>query len=72
MMGQDRSDNILITIIHIIICLTMLMLIPGCSHSQDQVLTLCKERQMDDDLRLHGNPYESLNRKNYIQFYVTY
>ena len=71
-MGQDRSDNILIAIIHIILCLTMLMLISDCSGSHDQVLTLCKERQMDDDLRLYGNPYESLNRQNYIQFYVTY
>ena len=59
-------------IIHIILCLTVLMLISGCSHSHNQVLVLCKERQMDDDRRLYGNPYDSLNQQIYIQFYVTY
>jgi hypothetical protein len=59
-------------IVHIILCLTVLMLISGCSYSNNQVLALFKERQMDDDQRLYGNPYESLNQQNYIQFYVTY
>ena len=72
MMGQERSNNILIAIIHIILCLTMLMLISGCSHSNNQVLALFEERQMDDDRRLYGDPYKNLNRQNYIQYYVVY
>jgi hypothetical protein len=59
-------------IVHIILCLTVLMLISGCSHSDNQAWVLFKERQIDDDRRLYGNPYESLNQQIYIQFYVTY
>lgn len=50
----------------------MLILITGCSHSHNQVLALWEERHMDDDRRIYGNPYESLNGEQYIQFYVTY
>jgi len=59
-------------IIHIILCFMMLILITGCSHSHNQVLALWEERHMDDDRRIYGNPYESLNGEQYIQFYVTY
>ena len=59
-------------VIHIILCLMVLMLISGCSHSHNQILALCKERHMDDNRRLYGNPYDSLNQQNDIQFYVTY
>jgi hypothetical protein len=59
-------------IIHIIPCLMVLILISGCSHSHNQVLTLCKERQMNDDRRLHGNPYDSVDRQNYIQYHFAY
>jgi hypothetical protein len=72
MIGQDRSGSILIALIHIILCLTMLMLISGCSHSHIQVSALYKERQMDDDQRLYGDPYINLSGQNYIQFYVAY
>ena len=72
MMSQDQSNNILIAIIHIILCLTILMLISGCSHPQNQVLELCKENQMDVDRRLYGDPYKNLNRQSCIQFYFAY
>lgn len=59
-------------IAHIIIFLMVLMLITGCSHSSNRALALWEERQMEDDLRIYGNPYESSNRQNYIRFYATY
>ncbi len=59
-------------VFHIILCLIVLMLVTGCSHSHNQVLALWEERQMDDDLRLYGNPYESSNRQHYIQVHATY
>ena len=66
--GKSQVGDMMKTstiVIHIILCLAVLMLITGCSRSHNQVLVLCKERQMDDDRRLYGNPYESLNQQNY-------
>jgi hypothetical protein len=48
------------------------MLMMGCSHSQSQVLTLLEQKQMDDDLRIYGNPYENLNGQHYFEFYASY
>jgi hypothetical protein len=59
-------------IIHIILRLMLLTMITGCSQSDNQVLALWKERQMQDDQRIYGNPYESLNGERYIQFYAVY
>ncbi len=57
----------------IILCFMVLMLmITGCSHSHNQVLALWAERRMDDDQRIYGNPYESLNQQYYILLYTTY
>jgi hypothetical protein len=50
----------------------LLTMITGCSQSDNQVLALWKERQMQDDQRIYGNPYESLNGERYIQFYAVY
>ena len=50
----------------------MLILITGCSHSHHQVLALWEERHMDDDRRIYENPYESLNRQPYIQFFAAF
>jgi hypothetical protein len=60
--------KISIIIIHIILCL--MMLITGCSRTNNQVSTLWEERQMDDDRRLYGNPYDSLNRQKYIFSFI--
>lgn len=57
--------------IHIILCLIVLMLMTGCSHSHNQILALWQERQMDDDRRIYGNPYESSNRQHYFLFNAT-
>lgn len=57
--------------IHIILCLMVLMLMTGCSHSHNQTLALWEERQMDDDLRIYGNPYESSNRQYFFRFNAT-
>lgn len=42
----------------IIVSLCLVALIMGCSHSSHRTLSLWQERQMDDDQRIHGNPYE--------------
>lgn len=59
-------------IIHITLCLVLLMLMMGCSHSRSQVLALWEQKQMDDDLRIYGNPYENLNRQHYFEFHAPY
>jgi len=56
----------ILIIINIILCLIPPMLVAGCSHTHNQALTLWKERQMEDDRRLYGNPYDSLNRQKNI------
>jgi hypothetical protein len=58
------------TIIHIILCLIVLTLFTGCSHRYNQVSIFWKERQMDDDRRLYGNPYDSLNRQKCIFSFI--
>ena len=49
----------------------VLMLMTGCSHSHNRTLALWQERQMDDDLRIYGNPYESSNRQHHFRFNAT-
>jgi len=46
----------------------VLMTMAGCSLSHNGALALWEERQMDDDLRIYGNPYESSNRQHYFRF----
>ena len=58
--------------IHVILCLMLTMLINGCSASRNNVSTLWQERQIEDDLRLYGNPYASMNRQSYLKFYATF
>jgi len=50
----------------------VLTLITGCSHSHNREFALWQERHMEDDSRIYGNPYKSLNEQCYMQFYVTY
>ena len=59
-------------IIHIIFCFIVMVLIAGCSASQNQASTLWEQRQMEDDRRLYGDPYATLNRQSYIQFYTNF
>jgi hypothetical protein len=44
----------------------------GCSRSHNQALALWEERQMDDDRRIYGNPYESSDRQYYIRLNATF
>jgi hypothetical protein len=64
--SQEGGMMTISTIIHTILCLIVAMLITGCSRTQNQVSILWEERQMDDDRRLYGNPYDSLNRQEDI------
>ena len=48
--------------IFIILLLTLILLMTGCSHSPNQTSSLWEERQMDDNRRIHGNPYENRDR----------
>lgn len=63
--------KISIMIIQIILCLMAMMFMAGCSSSHNRILTLWEERQMDDDRRIYGNPYESSNRQHYFRFNAT-
>jgi hypothetical protein len=45
--------------ISIIVLLCLMTLMVGCSQSHNPVSSLWKERQMDDNQRIYGNPYES-------------
>jgi len=42
-----------------VILLCFMILVSGCSHSHNPASSLWKERQMEDDQRIHGNPYQS-------------
>jgi len=42
-----------------ILLLCLMALIAGCSHSPNGTLSLWQERQMDDDRRIYGSPYDS-------------
>jgi hypothetical protein len=66
--GKSREGGMMktSTTIRTILSLTVAMLIAGCSRTQNQVSILWEERQMDDDRRLYGNPYDSLNRREDI------
>ncbi len=44
-------------LIVVLLCLIMLMM--GCSNSDNRALSLWEDRQMDDDQRIYGSPYES-------------
>ena len=41
------------------ILLCLIVLIAGCSQSHNPASSLWKERQMDDNHRIHGSPYEN-------------
>jgi hypothetical protein len=43
----------------IILLLCSMALIVGCSNSSKVASSLWQERQMDDNQRIHGSPYES-------------
>jgi len=42
-----------------IVLLFLMALIIGCSNSDSRALSLWEDRQMDDDQRIYGSPYES-------------
>ena len=48
--------------ISIIVLLCLIALMMGCSHEDNRASSLWEVRQMDDDQRIYGNPYESLNQ----------
>jgi len=43
----------------IIALLFVIALMMGCSNSDNPSLSLWEDRQMDDDQRIYGSPYES-------------
>jgi len=43
----------------VIVLLCLMVHIAGCSHSPNVTSSLWQERQMDDNQRIHGSPYES-------------
>ena len=43
----------------IIVLLCLIVLMMGCSNSDNPSLSLWEDRQMDDDQRIYGSPYES-------------
>ena len=45
--------------IAIIVLLCLMTLMVGCSKLHIPASSLWEERQMDDDRRIHGNPYEN-------------
>ena len=47
--------------ISIIVLLCLMVLMMGCSHSDNRALSLWEDRQMDDDQRIYGrDPEKSL------------
>ena len=45
--------------ISIIALLWLMVLMMGCSRSFDQASSMWEERQMDDDQRIYGSPYNN-------------
>jgi hypothetical protein len=43
----------------LIVLLSLTVLMMGCSPSSNRMSSLWNERQMDDNQRIHGNPYET-------------
>jgi hypothetical protein len=56
----------------VIVLLSLIVLMTGCSNSSYRASSLWQERQMDDDRRIYGNPYESSHRSLSIQLPATY
>jgi len=54
----------------ILFCLIILMV--GCSHSYNPASSLWKERQMEDDQRIHGNPYQSTGQFQTVWMPILY
>jgi len=54
---KPRVGDVMKILIVGLLCLIVLMM--GCSNSDSPSLSLWQERQMDDDQRIHGNPYEN-------------
>jgi hypothetical protein len=55
-----------------IVMLSLVVLMTGCSNSSNRASSLWQERQMDDDRRIYGNPYESSNRLQSVRLPATY
>ena len=55
----------------IIIILSLFVLIMGCLDCGEPGLSLWEKRQMDDDQRIYGNPYEGRDRWEDIHYSTT-
>jgi len=42
----------------IIVLLFLIAMMMGCSNSDNRAFSLWEDRQMDDDQRIYGSPYE--------------
>jgi hypothetical protein len=56
----------------LIVLFCLIVLMTGCSNSSDRASSLWQERQMDDDRRIYGNPYESSNRLQSVRLPAAY
>jgi len=45
--------------ISMILLLFLIAMLMGCSNSHSRALSLWEDRQMDDDQRIYGSPYEN-------------
>ena len=58
--------------ISIIVLLCLMALLMGCSLLPKQTSFLWKERQMDDNRRIYGNPYENPDRLQNVWLFTPY
>jgi len=56
----------------VIILLCLMTLMVGCSQSHNPTSSLWKERQMEDDQRIHGNPYQSTGQLQSVWLPIPY
>jgi hypothetical protein len=56
----------------LIVLLSLTVLMMGCSPSSNRMSSLWHERQMDDNQRIHGNPYENRDRLQSIWLSTLY
>ena len=56
----------------VVILLLLMILMVGCSQLYNPTSSLWKERQMDDNRRIYGNPYENPDRLQNVWLFTPY
>jgi hypothetical protein len=54
--APSRVGDVMKILIVVLLC--FIVLIMGCSYSDIRALSLWEDRQMDDDQRIYGSPYD--------------